>query len=66
MSDDSHQIDYFDPGHLIGHVKDAEYFEVPTAIAGEVHHGAGHINVPQPIGARARVLRPGSMGMHGN
>jgi F-type H+-transporting ATPase subunit a len=26
----------FDPGHLIGHVKDADYFEVPRALGGKV------------------------------
>ena len=35
--------DYFDAGHLIGHVKDAEYFEVPQVIGGE----DGKLHIPQ-------------------
>jgi F-type H+-transporting ATPase subunit a len=34
----------FDPAHLFGHVQDAEYFEVPRAIASD-----GKIEIPQPI-----------------
>ena len=34
--------DPFESGHLIGHVKDAPYFEVPRVLADE-----GHLNVPQ-------------------
>ena len=36
--------DAFDPGHLIGHVKDADYFEVPRFLA-----EGGHLKVPQPL-----------------
>lgn len=35
--------DYFDSGHLIGHIKDAEYFEVPQMIGG----ADGKLHVPQ-------------------
>ncbi len=34
-----------DPGHLIGHVKDAEYFEVPRALV--PRQWEGHIPIPQ-------------------
>lgn len=36
--------DALDPAHLMGHVKDAEYFEVPRFIAAD-----GHIALPQPL-----------------
>ena len=32
----------FDAAHLIGHVKDQTYFEVPHALAKD-----GHLNIPQ-------------------
>ena len=35
---------YLEPGHLIGHVKDAEYFEVPRFIADE-----GKLKIYQPF-----------------
>ncbi len=38
-----HEHNPFDAGHLIGHVKDADYFEVPRFIGGE----DGRIEVPQ-------------------
>jgi F-type H+-transporting ATPase subunit a len=34
----------FDADHLVGHVKDAQYFEVPRFIASE-----GHLNITQPF-----------------
>lgn len=34
--------DPFDAGHLVGHVKDAPYFEVPRAIDAD-----GHLDIPQ-------------------
>jgi F-type H+-transporting ATPase subunit a len=36
--------DPFDPDHLIGHVKDADYFEVPRALV-----PGGKIHIPQPF-----------------
>lgn len=42
--------DVFDPAHLIGHVKDAEYFEVPQAFAPD-----GKIAIPQPFAHVAPV-----------
>ena len=42
----------FDPGHLIGHVKDADYFEVPRFIDGVLggeSHPDGRIAIPQPL-----------------
>jgi F-type H+-transporting ATPase subunit a len=35
--------DHFDAGHLIGHIKDAEYFEVPRILSG----GTGKLPIPQ-------------------
>ena len=35
--------DYFDAGHLIGHIKDAEYFEVSKVVGGE----DGKLHIPQ-------------------
>jgi F-type H+-transporting ATPase subunit a len=37
--------DYFDKDHLIGHVKDAEYFEFPRMLGGKV-------SIPQPFKAQ--------------
>lgn len=36
--------DVFEPSHLIGHVKDATYFEVPRFIDQD-----GHVDLPQPL-----------------
>jgi F-type H+-transporting ATPase subunit a len=35
MAENGGHADPFDPGHLIGHVKDADYFEVPRALGGK-------------------------------
>src|SRR3990172_2698324 len=35
--------DPFDPGHLIGHVKDSTHFEVPRFV-----HPEGKLRLPQP------------------
>ena len=45
MAEHGESVDYLDPAHLMGHVKDADYFEVPKALSGET----GHLSVPQPI-----------------
>lgn len=37
----------FDPAHLFGHVKDADYFHVPRAFTSAEDHG--HITIPQPL-----------------
>ena len=42
--DHEHAHDPFDPGHLIGHVKDAEYFEMPAMFALD-----GKLKIPQPL-----------------
>jgi len=49
--------DHFDAGHLIGHVKDAEYFEVPRKLS-EVAGSAipGKIEIPQFRDAAAEPL----------
>ncbi|MEZ6101383.1 MAG: F0F1 ATP synthase subunit A [Pirellulaceae bacterium] len=39
--------DPLDSGHLIGHVKDADYFEVPRFMAEQLGGHAGHVPVPQ-------------------
>lgn len=36
--------DYFDPGHLFGHIKDSDYFEVPRALDAD-----GKVEIPQPF-----------------
>jgi F-type H+-transporting ATPase subunit a len=40
----AHGHDPFDPGHLFGHVQDADYFEVPRAFS-----ETGKIKLPQPL-----------------
>ena len=37
--EDAHEAGHspFEKSHLIGHVKDAEYFELPKALGGKVH-----------------------------
>src|SRR5688572_23249760 len=40
-----------DPGHLFGHVKDAEYFEVPHVLGGK-------LDIPQPFGLTHAVHLP--------
>ncbi len=43
---------YLDPGHLIGHVKDADYFEFPRFIAGE----DGKLKIHQPFYEKGTAL----------
>ena len=44
MAEHGESVDYLDPAHLMGHVKDADYFEVPRAMS-----DGGHLSIPQPI-----------------
>lgn len=44
MAEHGESVDYLDPAHLMGHVKDADYFEVPRAIS-----EGGHLSIPQPL-----------------
>jgi len=53
-----HSHDPLDPGHLIGHVKDATYFEVPWFLTPE---GDGHLNLPQPL-LPDHPVQPASVG----
>ena len=49
MADSAHAHASHDPlasDHLIGHVKDAHYFEVPRALSPD---GSGKIHIPQPF-----------------
>ena len=39
--------DYFDSGHLIGHIKDADYFEVPRGLAERLGGEGGKVHLPQ-------------------
>ena len=41
---ETHKHDPFDPAHLFGHVKDADYFEVPKFLV-----PSGKIKIPQPL-----------------
>ncbi len=45
MAEHGESVDYLDPAHLMGHVKDADYFEVPRVLGGP----DGHLAIPQPI-----------------
>lgn len=43
--------DPFDPGHLFGHVQDADYFEVPKAFS-----STGKLKLPQPIQRETPII----------
>ena len=45
--------DTFDPAHLMGHVQDAEYFEVPRGLS---PNGDGHLAIPQLIKQSEPIL----------
>ena len=45
MADHGESVDYLDPAHLMGHVKDADSFEVPRVLSG----GEGHLSIPQVV-----------------
>ncbi len=47
-----------DPGHLIGHVKDAPHFEVPGAFA-----EGGKLEIPQPLGDGTPIVPTPQTGM---
>ena len=50
---------YFDPGHLIGHVKNTDYFEVPRFIDGVLggeSHPDGRMAISQPLHRSQQIL----------
>jgi F-type H+-transporting ATPase subunit a len=44
-----HEHDYLGQDHLMGHVLDAEHFEVSGWLLGNLEKGAHHISIPQPF-----------------
>ena len=57
--DHGHQEhDHFDAGHLIGHVKDATYFEIPD-FDGKSNPGLdGKLHIPQPFSGSFAAIQP--------
>ncbi len=50
--------DHFDSGHLIGHVKDSEYFEVPRLLGGS----DGRISIPQIRNSHESLIKIPDLG----
>lgn len=54
MANEHHEHNPFDPGHLFGHVQDADHFEVPRVFAKD-----GKIHIPQPFaGTKSATSAP--------
>jgi F-type H+-transporting ATPase subunit a len=51
--------DHFDPAHLIGHVKDTDYFEVPRFI-----EPSGKLHIPQPFAGHSLTIHVAGRDVH--